>query len=327
MTASVTLVEVWRGPFLESTHQGAAVICDARGDVVEAWGDPQRLVLPRSSSKMIQALPLVESGAAAAHHLTPEHLALACASHSAAEMHTARVLAWLDDIGQSERDLCCGAQEPQDQDARDALIRAHQAPARHHNNCSGKHTGFLTLAKHLKAPAGGYVDIDHPVQRAVREAWERVTGETVAGYGVDGCSAPNLATTLQGVARAMAWFAAASDDSAAGQLRRAMIAYPELVAGEGRSCTNLMRAAGGRVAIKTGAEGFFVGIVPEKQLGIALKIDDGAKRASACALAAILVRLGVLDPDHPITRTYLNAPQHSFADEQTGCLRAAPALC
>ena len=164
------------------------------------------------------------------------------------------------------------------------------------------------------------------MQRAVLEAFERVTGETSPGFGIDGCSAPNFASTLYGMARAMAHFAASPDGSAEARLHEAMRAHPEYVAGEGRACTELMRACNGKAAIKTGAEGFFNAILPELKLGISLKISDGTTRASECAMAALLVKLGVLEPDHPTTRTVMNAPVRNRRDIQTGWIRPAPAL-
>lgn len=325
MTHSVPMAEVWRGPFLESVHLGQAVVCDEAGQITHAWGDPDAVVLPRSSSKMIQALPLIQSGAADANKLTSEHLALACASHQGAAIHTDRVGKWLDHLGLTDDAFRCGPQTPADDDARNALIKTDQSPCQIHNNCSGKHAGFLTLSKHLGA-GPEYIDPDHPVQKACLDIYETVTGLTSPGYGIDGCSAPNHATTLHGMARAMVHFAAAPDGSAEERLRSAMMAHPELVAGEGRACTNLMRAMGGKVAVKTGAEAFFVAIIPEKKLGVALKIADGATRAAECAIAAILVKLGVLDAEHPETMKYLNAPIRNWVGTQTGMLRAAPPL-
>lgn len=318
------MVELWRGPLLESVHRGHAVIWGP-GGLERSWGNPDEVVYPRSSSKMLQALPLVESGAADAFGLGTEQLALACASHNGAEIHTVRVARWLDHIGRGDDDLRCGPQEPADIPARDGLIRAHTRPCQIHNNCSGKHAGFLTLARHLGADPE-YNDPDHPVQRAAREAQERMTDETTFGYGIDGCSAPNFAFTLKSVARAMAAFAAAPEGSAPARLSRAMTAHPDLVAGEGRACTHLMRAMEGRVALKTGAEGFFIAIIPELQTGVALKIVDGARRAAECAIAAILVQLGVLKADHPATLEFLNAPLRNWNGIQTGWQRAAPSL-
>jgi L-asparaginase II len=325
--AAVPMIELWRGGRLESLHLGHAVVFGP-GGIEAAWGDPAAVIFPRSSCKMIQALPLLESGAAAAAGLTDRQLALACASHQGAAVHTQAVTAWLADLGLAEPDLRCGAHLPNDPDARMALICSDTAPCQIHNNCSGKHAGFLTLTRHLRA-GPEYVDPAHPVQLAVRAAFEEVTSETSPGFGIDGCSAPNFATTVAGLARAMAFFAAADPvgnrrEAAAARLARAMMAYPEMVAGEGRACTDLMRAMGGRVAVKTGAEAVFVAILPEQRLGIALKIMDGATRASEAAIVALLVKLGALAPKHPVVAQYLDGPQKNWRGLVTSELRLAP---
>ena len=330
MKHAEALVEVWRGDLLESVHAGHAVVCDSTGAIVEAWGDPDKIIYPRSSAKMIQGLPLMDSGAADAAGLGTEHLALACASHQGAPEHTERVERWLSDMGMTDADLRCGPEFPRDEETGHAMIRAHGQPCQWHNNCSGKHSGFLTLTRHLRA-GPEYVEIDHPVQQAALEAFEDVTGMTSPCYGIDGCAAPNFATSVHGLARAMARFAAAGRgggvrDASMARLRDAMIAHPSLVAGAGRACTELMQALGGRGALKTGAEGVFVGILPQQGLGLALKIADGATRASECALAAILVRLGVLDPTHPAAIKRMNPPIPNRRGMTTGEIRPAVAL-
>ena len=312
MTAPVEMAQIWRGDFLENVHLGHAVVCGPDGEIVKAWGDPEQVVLPRSSSKMLQALPLVESGAAKAAGLREDQLALSCASHNGASIHVDRVAAWLEDLGLGEGDMRCGAHEPKDREEAHRLIKADEAPCQIHNNCSGKHAGFLTLNQHLGG-GGEYIDPDHPVQVAVRAAFEEVTGEASPGFAIDGCSAPNFATSLHAMARAMAFFAAADESNdtrskAAVQLRQAMVTYPELVAGEGRACTELMRAMDGRVALKTGADAYFIAIIPEKKLGVALKVVDGTTRGAECAIASILVELGVLDAAHPAAQKYRNGP-------------------
>ena len=322
--AAAELIELWRGGLRESTHLGHAVICDGKG-IVEAWGDPGAVIFPRSSCKMIQALPLVESGAADAAGLSSEELALACASHNGAEIHTRRVSAWLDGLGLAESDLRCGAHLPNDPAERRRLTCSETAPCQIHNNCSGKHAGFLTLNRHLGGGAE-YVELDHPVQRAVRDAFEAETGETVAGWGIDGCSAPNFAVTVAGLARAMAGFAQPGADRR-GQARRrlveAMIAHPELVAGEGRACTEMMRAARGRAALKTGAEAVFVAILPERGLGVALKVADGATRGSEAAIATLMVHLDIFDEKDPVVQKYLSGPLRNWRGLATGELRRA----
>ncbi|MEM7598463.1 MAG: asparaginase [Pseudomonadota bacterium] len=327
MVAGVPLVDVWRGDMVESQHLGHAVICDGTGQIVEAWGDPGLVIYPRSSAKMIQALPLIESGAADAVGLRTEQLALACASHIGAALHTDAVTAWLNDLGLKDDDFRCGGHMPEDETAHHGLVRAGQCPCQVHNNCSGKHAGFLTLSQHMRAGAD-YVEPDHPVQLACRAAFEEVTGEASPGFGIDGCSAPNFATRLQAMAAAMARFACASENDARGRammrLWQAMVTHPAHVAGEGKACTELMRACSEPVAIKTGAEGFYIGILPQRGLGIALKIADGATRASECVIAALLVRLGVLDGAHPMAQRFVNPPILNRRGIVTGHIQPNP---
>ncbi len=330
MSRAIPLVEVWRGDLLESVHSGHAVICDDQGQVIEAWGDPDALIYPRSSCKMIQALPLIESGAAAAFGLGSEHLALSCASHNAAHIHTDRVNRWLSDLGLSDDDLRCGPQPPNDRDAKHEMIRAERTPCQVHNNCSGKHAGFLSVNKHLKGDAD-YDLIDHPVQKAIKTAFEEVTEQDSPLWAIDGCSAPNHATSLHGLARAMSTFATAGHraDARAGamvQLVEAMMAHPELVAGDTRACTALMRACGGKAAVKTGAEAVFIAILPELKRGVALKITDGATRASEVAITAILCKLGVLDANNPVAKAIGNPTLTNRRGLMTGDIRPAAAL-
>lgn len=331
MGAAVPMIELWRGGMLESIHSGHAVICDDTGQIVQAWGDPQTVIFPRSSCKMLQALPLLESGAAEAYGLTDRQIALSCASHQGAAIHTQAVTQWLADLGLSDDDLRCGAHEPYDTAERNRLIRADEKPCQCHNNCSGKHSGFLTLNRHLKG-GSEYVELDHPVQIAVKQASEETTGETSPGYGIDGCSAPNFATSVHGLARAMGRFAAATGtgdarDRAMHRLTHAMATYPEMVAGETRSCTELMRAMNGRVAIKTGAEAVFVAIIPERRMGIALKITDGGTRGAEGAITALLVKLGALDAGHPAAKKRLDAVQRNWRGKETGIVQRAPGFC
>lgn len=324
MTAA-NLIEIWRGDLLESLHRGHAVIADTHG-IVEAWGNPDAVIFPRSSCKMIQALPLLESGAADSAGLGPAQLALACASHNGADIHTSRVDTWLRSLGLAEADLRCGAHLPADPPARRELICSDHPPCQLHNNCSGKHAGFLTLNRYLGGDPD-YVEIDHPVQMAVRSAFEDVTAQTSAGWGIDGCSAPNFACTIAGLARAMAGFAnpgAGVRGDAQRRLVQAMITFPELVAGEGRACTDLMRALGGRAAVKTGAEAVFVGIVPGRGLGIAIKIIDGGTRAAEAAITALLLHLGLLGEGDPVVQKYLTGPQTNWRGRVTGQMRRAP---
>ena len=323
----VRAVEVWRGDYLEAVHLGHAVVCDARGEVIEAWGDPDLVFLPRSAVKIIQALPMVESGAAKAHGLSQAQLSLSCASHIASDIHVTAVREWLSALGLSDDALACGPQSPRDRSVRDALIRAGDPVCRCHNNCSGKHCGMLTFATHIGADLD-YTRPDNPVQVAIRQAFEELTGEPVPGFGIDGCSAPNFAGSLKGFATAMAKIASANEggsvrDDAAFALRNAMAARPEMVSGVGEPCTELMRAMGGRVTIKGGAEGSYTAILPEKGWGVALKAADGSKRAQDVMMTSLLVHLGVLDRNDPVAVKFGWPEQKNFAGLHTGIVRPA----
>ncbi|MFQ5567150.1 MAG: asparaginase [Paracoccaceae bacterium] len=330
-SANPVLAEVWRGEILECVHRGTAVVATAAGEVVEAWGDPARVVLPRSSFKMIQALPLVESGAADAAGLGSEQLALACASHHGATVHTGLAGSWLAGIGLAESDLRCGAHQPRDAATRHGLRACGALPGQFHNNCSGKHCGFLTATRRL---GGGpeYLELEHPVQKAVRRAVEEVTGDAIAGVSIDGCSAPNFAVSLKGLASAMARFATAGTSfsgaraSAARRLVGAMVAHPVLVGGEGGATTALIRACAGRAVVKTGAEGVFTGILLGRGLGIALKIDDGNARGSEAAIAALLARHGALERSDPVHAALADTPILNCRGFAHGHLRAADVL-
>lgn len=329
--ANPVLVEVTRGDLVESVHRGSVVIADAKGNIRFALGDLQTPVYPRSSLKPVQALPLVESGAADAFGVSGEEIALACASHSGEPMHTTRVAAWLARIGCVEDDLACGAHPSRYEPVAEDMIRRGEKPTRVHNNCSGKHAGFLTVARHWDIATQGYELHDHPVQRAVAKALAELTGiKSEFPWGVDGCAAPNFAVPLDAQARAFAKFAAPDSLSperakACRRIVHAMTAHPELVSGTGRSCAILMRSTKGRAAVKIGAEGFYAGMVPGIGLGIVLKIDDGASRAAETAMAAILDRLGLLGNDKA-GRDLLDAPVTNTRGATVGVRRAAPAL-
>ncbi|HTW35474.1 MAG TPA: asparaginase [Rhizomicrobium sp.] len=329
--ANPILVEITRGSLVESVHRGSVAIANAEGEIVFSLGDIEAPTYPRSSLKPIQALPLIESGAAEAFGLGDEEIALACASHSGEPMHTTRVTAWLERIGCEASDLACGPQPVRYEPVRDAMIERGEAPTRVHNNCSGKHTGFLTVARHWDIATKGYEHHDHPVQSAVAAALGELSGiASQLPWGVDGCAAPNFALPVSAFARALAKLAApqtlpSQRGNAARRIVRAMIAHPELVSGTGRACAALMRSAQGRAAVKTGAEGYFAGIVPEAGLGISLKIDDGAGRASETAMAAILDKLGLLGND-AAARALLNAPVTNTRNAVVGERRPAVAL-
>ena len=300
--ANPVLAELVRGNWVENRHRGAFVVIDASGRVIASAGDIERAVFPRSAVKSMQALALVTSGAIDRFDLTGEELALACASHQGEEFHVSGVTAFLDHIGLAPGDLECGAHAPTYPPARERLRESGGKPTALHNNCSGKHSGMLAVAEALGVPTANYVDRDHPVQRAVRAGIELVVGEplSVDCCGVDGCSIPTWAAPLrafaQGFARMATGAGLPADIAAAAQrIFDAATAHPELVGGTGALDTDVMRAFGGRVFQKGGAEGVQCGAVRDKGWGYALKIDDGNMDASRAVVAALL--LAIADPD------------------------------
>ncbi|MHA1567116.1 MAG: asparaginase [Alphaproteobacteria bacterium] len=301
-TAAPILVETTRGKMVESRHRGIAAVVDASGKVVLSWGDVETPVYARSAIKALQALPLIESGAADAFSLGDEELAMACASHGGEPIHVQTITAWLNSIGLSVDDLECGTHPPRYRPAAQALQAAGIKPSAVHNVCSGKHTAMLATARHLGEPIKGYAQFQHPVQQRILGLLEMMCGLDLssAPCGIDGCSIPTIAIPLGNIALGMAKLADPTElptarAAAASRICKAIAAAPHMIAGTGRFCTEVMQVTGSDAIIKTGAEGVFCGALPALGLGIALKIDDGATRASEVAMASILQRLGILD--------------------------------
>ena len=300
--ANPLMVEVTRGGMVESRHRAAIAVVDAAGKVVRARGDIERPVYGRSAIKPLQALPLVETGAADRFGVSVAELALACASHSCESRHIDAVTAWLARIGLAASDLECGSHLPSEERALKAVIRNGVALTGIYNNCSGKHTGFLTTARHLGEPTRGYIRYEHPVQQRILGVLEQMCGLDLgrAPRGVDGCGIPVIGIPLGNIALGMARLADPDDlpearAAAAKRIVAAMAAEPFMVAGTGRFCTVVMQALGGRAVLKTGAEGVYCAALPELGLGVALKVDDGAGRAAEVAMGAVLVELGIID--------------------------------
>ncbi|TMJ26933.1 MAG: asparaginase, partial [Alphaproteobacteria bacterium] len=206
MSSTPVVIEVTRGPLVESRHEGIAVAIKPDGTVVDSWGDIDARVLPRSANKPIQAMAFVESGAVEKFGLGNEQIALACASHNGEKRHVETVRAWLKKIGLSEDDLECGTHPPRLQASIEALVRENAAPTPAFNNCSGKHSGFLSTAVAYGEPTAGYIKYDHPVQRRLRAVMTDLCGSNADDFahGTDGCGIPTLATPLKLLARAMA---------------------------------------------------------------------------------------------------------------------------
>jgi L-asparaginase II len=297
------LVEVTRGALVESRHRGAACVMDASGAAVLSVGDGQVPIYPRSAVKAIQALALVESGAADRYGFGDEELALACASHAGEPGHVAGVERMLAPAGLDVSALQCGTHWPTHRASADALVRAGLSPSPLHHNCSGKHAGFLCAACQMGLDPRSYTAPEHGVQHEVRAALEMLSGTRIEDQqvGIDGCSVPTFALPLAGLARAFAVFATEQGLSpvraaACRRLRAACAAKPWFVAGTGLFASELMGHFGARVFVKGGAEGVYCAALPEQGLGIAVKCDDGAGRAAELIMAGIVMRFVGDDP-------------------------------
>ncbi|MEO6362638.1 MAG: asparaginase, partial [Caldimonas sp.] len=306
------LVEAMRGNALESAHRGAIAVVDADGTLVASLGDTLRPIFPRSAIKVLQALPLVESGAADRLGLDDEELAVACASHGGEPKHTAVVARMLGKAGLDVHALECGTHWPYRETVQRQMAAAGREPNALSNNCSGKHAGFLGLACQLcggvdlRQYARGYVAPEHAVMREVSAAIAAATGCDLgaAPRGTDGCSIPTFAIPLRKLALGFARVGtgrglSAGHAAAAARLRGAVARQPFMVAGTGRFDTRVAQALGERVFCKVGAEGVYCAALPERGLGVAIKIEDGnnARAAEVTMAAAIeaLVDLGDAD--------------------------------
>jgi L-asparaginase II len=292
------LVESTRGARVESCHRGAAVVLDAAGGVAFAAGDIDLPVYPRSAVKALLALPLVETGAADRLGLTDAEIALACASHTGERPHVAAAESMLSKVGSNAGCLECGSHWPTNEAAARALAAAGEQPSALHNNCSGKHAGFLCLACDRGDDPAGYVNPDHPTMRAVTAALADMTSTRLdeANRAVDGCSIPTFAIPLRALALAFARFGTArgldpARAAATRRIRAAVAAHPHMVAGTGRFDTKMMTALGAQVFSKTGAEGVFCASLPDQGLGLAVKCDDGAGRGAEVITAALIARI------------------------------------
>ncbi|MEP1571811.1 asparaginase [Roseibium album] len=323
------LVDVTRGNLAESLHRGSVAVVDTGGNLVFGIGDVDARVYPRSAIKALQALPLVESGAAEALDLTDAELSLACASHNGEEIHANAARVMLLKAGLNEDDLECGPQWPQRMEDAAKLILADEVPCGLHNNCSGKHAGFLGLAKTMGVDTRGYIEPDHPVQREVRLAMEQMTGDTLTEdvCGTDGCSIPTYASPLRSFARAFASFGTGEGleplrADAARQIYDACINEPYMVAGADRFCTRVMETFRGRVFVKTGAEGVFCAAIPELGFGVSLKCDDGATRAAEVMMATVLeIALELNEDEAVLMDNLVNPPVLTRRGVQAGHIR------
>lgn len=317
-----------RGGIEESRHVVHGVVVDGSGRRLAQVGEPGTVAFFRSAAKPIQALPVVDDGVAERFGLGEDELALCCASHNAEPRHLEVAASILRKAGLGPDDLECGPHPPMRDEVAAELYREGGEPRPIHNNCSGKHAGMLALAVARGWPTRGYVGASHPVQRRMLEEVCRWTelDEAAVGTGTDGCGVVSFAVPLERMARAFGRLAAAarSGDPGPRAVVGAMTGHPFLVAGTGRLCTALMERAGDRLFVKTGAEGVYCAGVPGRGLGVAVKVEDGARRASDVALLEILGEMELLDDDDlEALGTFHRPPVRNTRGERVGELRAA----
>jgi L-asparaginase II len=285
------LAEVVRSGFIEGYHRGSVIVLDFEGAALAAAGDVTGVIFPRSSNKPMQAVGMLRAGLALSG---PADLALVAASHYGEPYHIDRVRGMLRCGGLTEDALRCPPDLPLDIPTRDAVLAAGGGRARIYMNCSGKHTGMLLTCLAAGWPTEGYVEPDHPLQVALRGTVEELAGESVPAVGVDGCGAPVLAISLNGLATAFLRLVSAAPGTAERTVADAMRQHPELVSGTDADDARLMRGVPGLLA-KGGAEGVLAVALPGVG-AVAMKIDDGARRPRLPVLASALHRLGVGAP-------------------------------
>lgn len=330
--ANPVLVELLRGDTVESRHRGAIAVVAPDGTVVRAWGNVARNIYPRSAIKPVQALPLIETGAAARFGFGDAEIALACASHRGETRHADLARSMLERAGAGPGDLECGGHPPDDPEAARSLAARGEHYGPLHNNCSGKHAGMLATAAHKGEKFAGYTDVTHPVQQRVLGVFESMTGCDLgrAARGIDGCSVPVWAMPLGNLALAMARMADPSDQpetrqNAAARIRHAMATESFFVHGTNGFATDVIAVTGPDVLVKGGAEGVYTAILHRIGLGIALKIDDGACRAAELAMLHTLDALGALDERQRSALTDRLYPvQTNWAGRTVGGMQIAP---
>jgi L-asparaginase II len=319
---SPVVAEVVRSGFVESVHTGSLVALSPSGDVLFAVGDVTSPVFPRSSNKPMQAAGVVGLGIVAAYDLSPEHVALATASHSGEQMHVDVVRDLLLRADVAESALACPPDLPMDAAAARAVLGRGGGPSRIQHNCSGKHASFLAACALSGWPLDGYRSPDHPLQVHLRSVVAELAGEEVATTGVDGCGAAIFALSLTALARAFGRIAPAAPESAEGVVAQAIRAHPLLLGGTGRDVTRLVTAVPGLIA-KDGAEGVYAAALPDGT-AVALKIDDGAARARPPVMVAALRALGVTGDEAELDA--LASPEVLGGGERVGAVRAKAGL-
>ena len=311
-----------RGAVTETVHRGHVAVVGADGEIAFAAGDAGTITPLRSCAKPLQALPFVETAMDALGATTAE-LALACASHNGEDEHVATARALLARAGVGEDELACGPQPPTDETTWRRLLARGEKPLPIHNNCSGKHAAMLATCAVSGWPRAGYIEPDHPLQRAVADSLGACLGFALddALWGIDGCGLPTFGVPLSTLARAFAWAQVAQPHFA--RCQEAMAAHPFLVAGTGRFDTALLESCGDRVTAKIGGAGVWVAAVRPAGPAVAIKIESGSGEAIPPVAIAMLQRLGAVpDPLPDALVPFAASVQWNWAGTPVGRIRA-----
>ena len=323
------LVDVVRNGVVESCHRGSAVVVDNSGNVIFSIGDADRTIYPRSAIKPIQALPILESGAAVKFGLSLKEISLSCASHNSESMHVDTVSQWLKRMELGIENLECGKAFPSYQKAAHQLIKEGKDASKAHHNCSGKHSGMLTLARHLMPEVQGYSAHSHTVQQTWMQTMSELIDEDVSKmhWEQDGCGLPAIYMPMQKLALAFARFSEPEkqSDIRAAAMRKiieALTEHPEMIAGSERCCSAVIKETQGKVIVKLGAEAVYAGVIPHLNLGFALKIDDGSIRGCEVALGALLNKMNALSADENVElKGFFNPSIKNSLNHVTGEMR------
>lgn len=340
---SVPLTKIYRGAYLESTHRGSIAVVDSHGRLVAFAGDPALRTCLRSAAKPFQAIPLLEYGGADEYELTPEEIALTCASHGGEPVHVATAAALLRKGEFDEEDLLCGAHMPYDEKAQELLRASGEPPSPLHNNCSGKHAGMLLATQAMDVPQARYIDAEHPLQVLMRSTVAEFAGleQDEVPIAIDGCGVPAFFLSLHRVAFAYARLMGRTLDrysESGSMVIDAMTSFPEYVAGSWSMTTPLMAAFGGELLAKEGAEGFYamalspslcneltdrLRLPDDCALGVALKIDDGSMdRGRNPVILRLLELLGIDLDARPELAPYRHSELRNHAGTLVGDVRA-----
>lgn len=325
------LVEVLRGPVVESVHQVVAVVANEAGSVTHYWGHPQYLTFPRSCIKMLQAIPLVETGAAQKFELDDKMIALACASHSGEEFHIQTLQHWAEKVGFKESQLVCGPHWPYNENSARTMARRNQEPGEFCNNCAGKHSGIVTTCLHLGEDITNYQDYAHPAQKRLRDVLTETmkVDHSKSAHGTDGCGIPTYAVPLQSIATGMATFVnpkvSPKRKETVDRILRAVRSYPEYVSGSNDVFSvDVVTKTQGRVIVKGGAEGVFTGILADKKITFAVKCIDGSARAARVVAAALISQFAGLSAEEAaFLKSHLNPEIKNWKGDVVGQLRIA----